>query len=169
MFSWNSAAEDFTKERDLVKILARQLTFDLYNCKNSKLREVDEVKGMLQGVLLETGCSLPHTEARSLSQEHFVLVALFAEGHILLHVYPAMRYVAGDIFLCTENAAPEEFFKGLRRFFQPDETKTTFFKRGNFQANTEIKPKTKTRVAPLRRIHNTGAKVIRILARRNRQ
>jgi len=130
---------------------------------------MDEVKGMLQGVLLETGCALINTEARSLSQEHFVLVALFEEGHILLHVYPAMRYVAGDIFLCTENAAPEESFKGLRRFFQPDKTKTTFFKRGNFQANTEIKPKTKTRVAPLRKIHNTGAKVIRILARRNRQ
>lgn len=40
MFSWNNDAEDFTKEIDLVKILARQLTFDLYNCKNSKLREV---------------------------------------------------------------------------------------------------------------------------------
>ena len=32
-----------------------------------------------------------------------------------------------------------------------------------------MKPKIKSRVAPLRRIHNTGAKVIRLLARRNRK
>lgn len=156
------------KERNFLKILARQLTFDLYNCKNSKLREIKEVEQMLQGVLAMAGCPLLEMKGQPFDQDHFMVIALFAEGHIMMHVYPSMRYVAGDIFLCTENAAPEEFFKRLRRFFQPDKTKTTFFKRGDFRTNTDIKPKTKTHVAPLRRIHNTGAKVIRILARRNR-
>ena len=162
-------ALDSIKERNLVKILARQLTFDLYNCKNSKLQEIEEVKQMLQSVLSMTGSSLIEMKGQSFDQDHFMIIVLFAEGHIMMHVYPSMRYVAGDIFLCTADAAPEEYFKSMRRFFQPDKTKTTFFKRGDFQSNTDIKPKTKTRVAPLRKIHNTGAKVIRILARRNRR
>jgi S-adenosylmethionine decarboxylase len=55
----------------------------------------------------------------------------------------------------------------MRSFFKPDKTKTTLLKRGDFTSLKEIKPKVKTHVAPLRKIHNTGAKVIRILAHRN--
>ena len=123
---------------------------------------------MLAGLMEIAGCQLIDLHAHTLDADHFVLLSLFKEGHILLHVYPSYRYVAGDIFLFQEDAQPDAFFKGLRSFFKPDKTKTTFLKRGDFSASTEVRPKIKTRVAPLRKIHNTGAKVIRILARRNR-
>ena len=152
-----------------MKILARQLTMDLYNCKNSKLKDIEATKKMLGHLLNLANCQPIDLHAHELSEDHFVVLSLFEEGHILLHVYPGYRYVAGDIFLFREDASPELFFKEIRSFFKPDKTKTTFLKRGDFSASTEVRPKIKTRVAPLRKIHNTGAKVIRILARRNRQ
>lgn len=56
----------------------------------------------------------------------------------------------------------------MRNFFKPDKIKSTLLKRGNFGTPKDIRPKVKTKVAPLRKIHNTGAKVLRVLARRNR-
>ena len=94
---------------------------------------------------------------------------LFREGHMVLHIYTKLKYVAIDIFLCQENAEPEHIAKEMRDFFKPDKTKTTLLKRGDFGSAKDIRPKVKTRVAPLRKIHNTGAKVLRVLARRNRQ
>ncbi len=149
-------------------MLARHLTVDLYNCKTERLQEVDTVKETLQTIVGETGYQSIDTMAASVTEEHFTVMSVLGEGHIVLHVYTKLRYVAIDIFLCKENAEPEQLFKALRSFFKPDKIKTTQLKRGDFGKEKEIKPKTKTRVAPLRKIHNTGAKVIRILARRNK-
>ena len=96
-------------------------------------------------------------------------MVVFGDGHLTLHVYTQLKYVAMDIFICQEDAAPDKIAQNMRAFFKPDKTKTTVLKRGNFGSAKELKPKVKTKVAPLRRIHNTGAKVIRILAHRNHQ
>ena len=151
-----------------VKIMARHLTGDLYNCKASKLKDRDGIKAALERVLAEHGCLPLELSAAEVSDDHFAVIALTREGHVAVHVYAALRYVAVDVFLCKEGAEPELMFKSLRGVFLPDKTKTTILKRGDFGTEREIKPKTKTKMAPLRRIHNTGAKVIRILARRNK-
>lgn len=157
-----------TEGADYVKLLARQLSIDLYHCKNSKLQEMEAVQAQLRELLQAADCEIIDLRAQELSEDHYAIVTLFPEGHALLHVFPELRYVAGDIFLCKEEAQPEDFFKAMRKFFAPDKTKTTFLKRGDFASPKDLKPKIKTRVAPLRKIHNTGAKVIRVLARRNR-
>lgn len=159
---------EYEKEPISVNLSARQLTIDLYHCKNSKLQEMEAVQYQLRELLEAADCNIIDLRAQELADGHYAIVTLFPEGHALLHVFPELRYVAGDIFLCKEEAQPEEFFKAMRKFFAPDKTKTTFLKRGDFASPKDFKPTIKTRVAPLRKIHNTGAKVIRILARRNR-
>ena len=77
--------------------------------------------------------------------------------------FPDLQYVSADAFLCEEDAAPEQVFSSIKKLFKPEKTKTTILKRGDFGTNTDMKPKTKTKVAPLRRIHNTGSKVINML------
>ena len=79
-----------------------------------------------------------------------------------------MRHVSLDVYLCRENVPLDPIAHVLRKFFQPDKIKSTHLRRGDFRTPTEIRPKTTTRVAPIRKIKSTGAKVIRILARRNR-
>ena len=151
-----------------MKILARHLTADLFNCKNNKLTDIDLIKSTLQELLAELQLTMINFAAKKINDDQFVLVAILNQGHITMHVYPELKYVAMDIFLCQENAEPDKLAQGIRTFFKPDKTKTTVLKRGNFGSAKDLKPKVKTKVAPLRRIHNTGAKVIRILAHRNR-
>ena len=151
-----------------MKILARHLTADLFNCKNNKLTDIDLIKSTLQELLAELQLTMINFAAEKINDDQFVLVAILNQGHITMHVYPELKYVAMDIFLCQENAEPDKLAQSIRTFFKPDKTKTTVLKRGNFGSAKDLKPKVKTKVATFRRIHNTGAKVIRILAHRNR-
>ena len=145
-----------------MKILSRQLTLDLYNCSHKKLSDVDEIKKILQ----ETLGKNPKLLSAQLEDERFSVIGAFMEGHIALHIYGDLRYVAADIFTCAEDIEPEELASVLRNFFQPDKIKSTFLNRGDFN-KAELKPKIKTRVAPLRKVRNAGEKVVRKLVRRD--
>lgn len=147
-----------------MKILARQLTIDLYNCNTKKLQDAEEIKAVVAKVVGDT----PNLQSSNITESHIAIIGAFDLGHIAVHVYSEYRYVAVDVFTFSEDTEPELLSKELRKFFQPDKIKSTFLKRGDFGQEKEIKPKIKTRVAPLRKIHNTGAKVIKTLVRRDK-
>ena len=150
-----------------MKILARHLTADLFNCKNSRLTDTELIKENLQDTLKDLNFRLIHLDTEPLEDCHVAIMSIFQEGHLTMDIYTDLKYVAIDIFLCRENAEPDKIARNIRSFFKPDKVKTTVLKRGNFGSAKDIRPKVRTKVAPLRRIHNTGAKVIRALARRN--
>ena len=147
-----------------MKILARQLTLDLYNCDTNRLGNVDEIKNILSGVV----DSEPRLTSEFIDENHCSIIGAFAEGHIALHVYKELRYVAADIFTCVDSEDSEKLAKEIRKFFRPDKIKSTFLKRGDFGLEREIKPKIKVRVAPLRKVKNAGAKVVKKLVRRGK-
>ena len=147
-----------------MKILARQLTLDLYNCETNRLDEVETIKDTLKSVV----GSEPRLTSTAIDDGHFSIIGAFSQGHIALHVYKELRYVAVDIFTCDDAEEPEELSKALKQFFRPDKIKSTFLKRGDFGLEREVKPKIKIRVAPLRRVKNAGAKVVRKLVRRGK-
>lgn len=152
-----------------MKIIARQLTVDMYNCKMNRFTDMDLLKETLRNIIETSSFQILKLETEIMDADHYAMLLLLKEGHLTVHTYASLRYVALDIFLCKKEAAPEQLFKELRGFFKPDKLKTTYLKRGDFGTVKDMKPKIKTRVAPLRRIHNTGAKVIRLLAHRNRK
>ena len=143
----------------MIKILARQLTLDLYNCDTNRLSGVDEIKSTLTSVV----GSEPRLSSEVIDEGHYSIIGAFATGHIALHVYKELRYVAVDIFTCADSDEPEELAKIIRQYFRPEKIKSTFLKRGDFGLEREIKPKIKVRVAPLRRVKNAGAKVVKKL------
>ena len=144
-----------------MKILARQLTLDLYNCDTKSLNVVDEIKDILKSAIGEE----PRLVSEAIDDNHHSIIGAFVEGHIALHVYKDLRYVAVDIFTCADSDKPDELAKVIQKFFRPDKIKSTFLKRGDFGLEREIKPKIKVRVAPLRRVKNAGAKVVKKLVR----
>ena len=151
-----------------MEIQSRLLTVDFYDCKGDRCSTEEALRDQVSDALRTVGLS--PIEIISSGQESGVLslLALVPGGHVALHVHPAMRHVSLDVYLCRENVALDPIAHVLRKFFQPDKIKSTHLRRGDFRAPTEIRPKTTTRVAPIRKITSTGAKVIRILARRNR-
>lgn len=152
-----------------MKILARHLTADLFNCQSNQLTDNELILDMLKKVLQDLEIKLISHTVENLDNDHSVFMLILSEGHITLQIYPQLKYAAMDIFICRKDAEPDKLGQAVRNFFKPDKIKTTVLKRGDFGTAKELKPKVKTKVAPLRKIHNTGAKVIRILARRNNQ
>ena len=144
-----------------MKILARQLTLDLYNCNEKRFIDFSAIKTIIAGVFGYKAKIV----SESIDNEHSALVAAFKEGHIALHIYSALKYVAVDIFTCNESEESEELAKNLKKYFQPEKIKSTYLKRGDFGLEKDVKPKIKIRVAPLRKVRNVGAKVVQKLVK----
>ena len=150
-----------------MKTLARHLTANFFNCKNSKLQDIDAILSALRDVSEHLRFTLVDSITHQLSEDHYAIMMLFHEGHLTLHVYTSLKYVALDVFLCQENACLDDVAHSMREFFKPDKIRSTLLKRGDFGTAKDIRPKTKTHLAPLRKLHNTGAKVIHVLAKRS--
>ena len=150
-----------------MKTLARHLTANFFNCKNSKLQDINAILSALRDVSEHLRFTLVDSITHQLSEDHYAIMMLFHEGHLTLHVYTSLKYVALDVFLCQENACPDNVAHSMREFFKPDKIRSTLLKRGDFGTAKDIRPKTKTHLAPLRKLHNTGAKVIHVLAKRS--
>ena len=148
-----------------MEIIARQLTIDFYNCSTKLLDDIDALKNVLRNSINNP----PDLQSAVIADGHISIIGAFADGHIAVHVYTELKYAAVDIFTCSEDTDPEILSKELRKFLKPDKIKSTFLKRGDFGQQKDMKPKIKTRVAPLRKIKSTGAKVIKkLVARDNR-
>lgn len=158
-----------------MKILARHLTADFYNCKNNKMTENATMLNTLRGLVGACGYQVLRTDSAVMEEGHACLVLLCKQGHITMHIYSKLLYVALDIFICDEQANPDMLFRAIKHFFKPDKVRTTFLKRGDFGSNRDARPKIKNRIAPVRRFRNTSfkvlrstsSKVIRILAHKN--
>lgn len=149
------------------KIIARHLTADLYGCKESRLADPESLSVKVATLFEEHGFQVLSTITQDIDEDHAALLMLLGEGHFAIHLYKSLAYVAADLFLCEFAAAPEDLLQKIKNIFKPEKFRTTYLKRGDFSVNgADMKPQTTTRVAPLRRIHNTGAKVIRLLAHR---
>ncbi len=149
------------------KIIARHLTADLYGCKESRLADEESLSVKVSSLFEEHGFRVMASTLQDVDENHTALLILMAEGHFAIHLYRELAYVAADLFLCEYAAAPEDLLQKIRNVFKPEKFRTTYLKRGDFNVSgADMKPQTKTGTAPLRRIHNTGAKVIRLLAHR---
>ena len=149
-------------------IQSRLLTVDFYNCKTERCTNEEALRAKVSEALRELDLIPLQIISDVQESGHISLMALLPDGHLALHVHPELRHVSLDIYLCTEDAALDPIARTMRKAFQPEKTKTTHLRRGDFRSPAEIRPKTTTRVAPIRKIKSTGAKVIRILARRTR-
>ena len=141
-------------------ITARHQTIDMYNCQAKSLKIDNGLPSELPALLETFGLHVVTSTLEVIDESHAIILLLLKEGHFAVHLYPSLHYVATDLFLCEPGAAPEKILQGLRGIFHPEKFRTTYLKRGDFTASTDMKPKIKIRMAPLRRIHNTGAKVI---------
>lgn len=149
-------------------IQSRMLTVDYYNCKAGKCSSEEALRAKVSDAFRELNLAPLQVISDVQESGHISLMALLPDGHLALHVHPDLRHVSLDIYLCSKDVALDPIARILRKAFQPEKTKTTHLRRGNFRSPADLRPKTTTRVAPIRKIKSTGAKVIRILARRNR-
>ena len=152
-----------------MKILARQLTVDMYDCKNKDLSNYTELRDSLDIAMNMAGFTPIEVRAQLWNQDEAVVFILMQEGHAVVRTYPQLKYVASDIFICQEDGKPEKAARALRRIMKPEKIRMTYLKRGDFGTVKDMKPHIKIRFAPLRplrSIKNKSAKVIKTVARK---
>lgn len=149
----------------MLGIIGRHLTVDMYGCIFESLDDVDFVKESLITAINEGHMTLLNITCHKFEPKGLTILALLAEGHISIHTYPEMSYTAIDVFTCGDQARPDQAVKILKHCFKPEKTKTTNIKRGDFGSISDMKPKIKVSITPLRRVRDTGAKVFRFLSR----
>ena len=149
-----------------MKILARQLTVDMYDCKNKELSDHKKILESLQKGMLEVGFTPMKTNQEVTGNNESIIFMLLAEGHVVIRTYPDLNYVACDLFICQEDSRPEKAIRVLRKLTKPEKLRMTYLKRGDFGTVKDVKPRIKIRIARLRKIRSKGAKVLKNVARR---
>ncbi len=148
-----------------MKITGKHLTVDMYGCSFESLNNLDFIKNIMLSAVKEANMTLLEYSAFKFEPQGLTAFALLSESHMSIHTYPELGYAAIDVFTCGAHSRPDKAVATLKSFLKPEKTKTTHIKRGDFGSEKDMKPKIKISIAPLRRIRNTGARVIKLLSR----
>jgi S-adenosylmethionine decarboxylase len=149
----------------VMKVIGKHLTVDMYGCSFDVLDDLDFVKNAMLTAVEEAKMTLLEFSYHKFEPQGLTALALLAESHMSIHTYPELGYAAIDVFTCGDQSRPDKAVAVLKRFLKPEKTKTTNIKRGDFGSESDMKPKTKIRIAPIRRVKNTGAKMLNFLSR----
>lgn len=149
-----------------IKYAGKLMAIDMYNCGVSKISD-----SKIATELLEQGCIKCNMNAKEVicTREDdaidYSLFAVCALGHVALHIYPELGYIAADILSCNENADMPAMSKYLREAFLCDKIKTTIVNRGDFGNSQDMKPNKRSATTLLRRTKNFGGKIKKVMLR----
>ncbi len=148
-----------------MKVIGKHLTIDMYGCNFDNLNNIEFIKSSMFTAIQEANMTLLDFTSYKFEPQNLTILALLAEGHMSIHTYSALGYAAVDIFICGDLSRADKAAAALRRSIKPEKTKTTNIKRGDFGSESDMKPKVKISITPLRRVRDTGAKMLHFLKR----
>lgn len=148
-----------------MKLHGKHVTVDMYGCSFDVLDNMEYIKNAITTAVEEANMTLLDFSYYKFDPQGLTALALLTESHMSVHTYPELGYAAVDVFTCGDHTHPEKAVAVLKKFLKPEKTKTTNIKRGDFGSESDMKPKIKVSIAPLRRVRNTGARVLRFLSR----
>lgn len=148
-----------------MRMLGKHLTVDMYGCSFDILDNIEYIKTAMTTAVEESNLTLLDFSYYKFDPQGLTALALLAESHMSIHTYPELGYAAVDVFTCGDHTRPDRAIAILKKFLKPEKTKTTTIRRGDFGSENDMKPKVKVSIAPLRRVRNTGARVLRFLSR----
>lgn len=148
-----------------MKVIGKHLTVDMYGCKFEVLDDLEFIQNAMFAAVKEAKMTLLDFSFHKFEPQGLTVLALLAESHMSIHTYPELGYAAVDVFTCGDQSRPDKAVAILKKFLKPEKTKTTNIKRGDFGSEYDMKPKSRTHTAPMRRVKNTGTKVLNFLAR----
>lgn len=148
-----------------MKVIGRHLTVDMYGCSFENLNNLEFIKNAMITAIQEANMTLLDITTYKFDPLRLTALALLAESHMSIHTYPELGYAAIDVFTCGDHCRPDKAIAVLKRFLKPEKTKTTNIKRGDFGSVSDMKPKVKVSITPLRRVRDTGAKMLHFLKR----
>lgn len=144
----------------------KHLVVDFYGCSFNTPANNTLIKEHVFSILSKVGLILSEHLVCKRCSDGLSITIFMSTGHIVLHTSPNLKYVALDIFTCDEENTPEKIIPLLKAYFKPEKTKITHIRRGGFNNQPDMKPRIKISIAPLRRVKNTGARVLKLFSKK---
>ena len=156
----------FVKDVYIVKFKGIQIAMDLYNCDGDVIEDKDAVKDIIEDAAKRHSMkeiNLYYNENAESNDYSYLMPCQY--GHINLHIFPDLGFVAADIFTVDEAANPEELVALIRKQLAPDKSKLTILKRGDFGSINDMKPRRKKQVRTMHRAKTAGAVLKKLVLR----
>lgn len=144
--------------------IGRHTTADFYGCRREILNDMEQLKDILSQAVQAANLSMLSIQSCPLSPEGVTIMALLADGHLGIHTYPEVGFAAIDIYTYGNHSLPEKALANIKSALRPEKAKNTLIKRGDFGSERDMKPRTKTHSGPIRKVRDTGTKMLKFLA-----
>jgi len=144
--------------------IGRHTTADFYGCRREVLNDMDQLQKILSLAIHAADLRMLSIQTYQFSPEGITVLALLTDGHLGIHTYPEVGFAAIDIFTCDSSSMPEKALAVIKCELVPEKTKNTLIKRGDFGSERDMKPRTKTNSGPIRKVRDTGSKVLKFLS-----
>ena len=144
--------------------IGRNTTADFYGCRRDALNNMELLQSMLSTAIHAADLKMLSVQSYQFSPEGITVVALLTDGHLAIHTYPEVGFAAIDIFTCDSHSMPEKALTTIKATLVPEKTKNTLIKRGDFGSERDMKPRTKTHSGPIRKVRDTGTKMLKFLS-----
>lgn len=154
------------KEVTLLAAIGRHTTADLYGCRREVLNDMEQLQSLLSQAINAANLKMLSIQSYQFEPEGITVLALLTDGHIGIHTYPELGFAAVDLFTCDSHSLPEKAFAIIKKVLSPEKTKNTLIKRGDFGSERDMKPRTKTHSGAIRKVRDTGSRVIKFLSNR---
>jgi S-adenosylmethionine decarboxylase len=145
--------------------IGRHTTADFYGCRREVLNDMEQLQNLVLLAVNAANLKMLSFQSYQFAPEGITVLALLTDGHLGIHTYPEVGFAAVDIFTCDSQSLPEKALTAIKRSLVPEKTKNTLIKRGDFGSERDMKPRTKTNSGPIRRVKDTGSKVMKFLSR----
>ena len=144
----------------------KHLAIDFYGCASNQLIDNTQITEHFFSMLANIGLTCSEQLVYKRSPDGLSITAFISIGHIILHIMPGLKYAGLDIFTNEQELFPEKIIPLLKSYLKPEKTKITHIRRGGFSNQSDMKPRIKISISPLRRVKNTGAKVLKLFKRK---
>ena len=136
----------------------------MYSCTENVINNVEQVKADLATACETYGMGLSSIYCEEYEENNeYSVVAICRRGHVSLHVYKNLGFVAADVFSCHDGAKPSELSRNLRAYFGTDKSKITLLDRGDFGTVADMKPRKNSQIKFVRRTKNLGNKLKKMM------
>ena len=140
------------------------IVVDMYSCEDAVIDDKETVQKILSQACIEYGMDLTQIVCCEDEQNaEYSVMAVCHRGHVNLHVYRELGFVAADVFSCQAGSRPSELSRYLRQYFETDKAKITLIDRGDFGSELDMKPRRKSNIKLVRRTKSIGNKLKKIM------
>ncbi len=116
-----------------MEALGRQILVELYDCKESKLNDVEHIEHSMLEATKKSQATIVSHNFHKFNPYGISGVIVIAESHVTIHTWPEYNYAAVDIFTCGDTIDPWIIQEYLKNAFGSENVSSMEMKRGMFK------------------------------------